>query len=159
MIEDGDIVLNELSVSYGGCSGQLIIPICVGQPTAEYRELHRVALETLRPRGQGAAPRRHPRRHRRRGAYIIDCGFIAQAPIVHGWPNPPMRPIIPIGIQADSYGKVEQFRLKENMLMMIEPNPATPDLKKGLFLGALHVVTQEGGFCLQKHPLDLAVAG
>ena len=159
VIEDGDIVLNELSVNYGGCSGQLIIPISVGQPTPEYRELHRVALETLRRVAKVLRPGATRDDIAGAGAYITDSGFIAQAPIVHGWPNPPMRPIIPIGIQADSYGKVEQFRLKENMLMMIEPNPATPDLKKGLFLGALHVVTPEGGYCLQKHPLDLAVAG
>ena len=158
VIEDGDIVLNELSVSYGGCSGQLIIPISVGQPTAEYRELHRLAKEALDRVASVLRPGATRDDISQAGSYITDCGFIAQAPIVHGWPNPPMRPIIPIGIQADSYGKVEQFSLQENMLMMIEPNPATPDLKKGLFLGALHVVTKDGGFCLQKHPLDLAVA-
>jgi Xaa-Pro aminopeptidase len=159
VIEEGDIVLNELSVKYGGCSGQLIIPISVGQPTAEYVELHRVALETLRRVAKVLRPGATRDDISQAGSYITDCGFIAQAPIVHGWPNPPMRPIIPIGIQADSYGKVEQFRLKENMLMMIEPNPATADLKKGLFLGALHVVTADGGFSLQKHPLDFAVGG
>ncbi len=155
-LQPGDVVLNEISVGYGGCSGQLIVPISVGTPTPEYRDLYRIAREAfervravLRPGAtqddilEAARP-------------ITDAGLVAEAPIVHGWPNPPMFPILPVGKPAETYSP-EPFVLQANQLIMIEPNPTTPDLRRGVFLGALCVVTPEGGRCLQEHPLDFAV--
>ncbi len=37
---------------------------------------------------------------------------------------------------------------------MIELNPCFPDMRRGIFLGNLHVVTPEGGRCLQAYPLE-----
>jgi Xaa-Pro aminopeptidase len=157
VIQEGDIVLNELSVNYGGCSGQLIIPIAVGEPTAEYRELYEVARETLDSVVDALRPGATQDDILTASQPIVNAGFVAQAPIIHGWPNPPMRPILPVGARADSYGEPEPFALEENMLIMVEPNPATPDLRKGVFLGALHVVKEDGGRNLHNHPLDFAV--
>ena len=157
VVQTGDIVLNEISVSYGACSGQLIVPIAVGEPPAEYRELHDVARHTLDEVAKVLRPGATQDDIAEAARPITDAGFIAQAPIIHGWPNPPMRPVLSVGIRADSYGKVTPFTLQENMLIMVEPNPATPDKKKGLFVGAMHVVTKEGGYNLHKHPLDFAV--
>ncbi len=157
VVQPGDIVLNEISVSYGACSGQLIVPISVGEPLPEYRELHRVARMTLDSVARALRPGATQDDIAAAARPLLDAGFVAQAPIIHGWPNPPMRPILAVGVKGDAYGKRAPFSLQEHMLVMIEPNPATPDLKKGLFLGALHVVTKEGGYCLHKHPLDFAV--
>jgi Xaa-Pro aminopeptidase len=157
VVQTGDIVLNEISVSYGACSGQLIVPIAVGEPPAEYRELHAVARHTLDEVAKVLRPGATQDDIAEAATPITDAGFIAQAPIIHGWPNPPMRPVLSVGIRADSYGKAVPFTLQENMLIMVEPNPATLDRKKGLFVGAMHVVTKEGGYNLHKHPLDFAV--
>lgn len=156
VVQHGDVVLNEISVGHGGCSGQLIIPISVGTPTPEYLELYRIARQTLE----------NVRKVLRAGATqedilsaarpITDAGLVAEAPIIHGWPNPPMFPILPVGKPAETYSP-EPFVLQENQLIMVEPNPTSPDLKRGVFLGALFVVTPEGGRPLQQHPLDFAV--
>ncbi len=156
IVQVGDVVLNEISVGYGGCSGQLIIPISVGKATPEYLDLYRIARQTL----DGVAGVLRP------GATqddilsaarpITDAGLVAEAPIIHGWPNPPMFPILPVGKPADTYSP-EPFVLRENQLIMVEPNPTSPDLKRGVFLGALFVVTPQGGRSLQRHPLDFAI--
>jgi Xaa-Pro aminopeptidase len=157
VVQQGDIVLNEISVSYGFSSGQLIVPIAVGEPLPEYWELYEIARHTLDSVAKTLRPGATQDDILEAARPITDAGLIAQAPIIHGWPNPPMRPVQPVGIRSDSYGKGTQYVLRENMLIMIEPNPATPDVKKGVFLGALHVVTPEGGYNLHKHPLDFAI--
>lgn len=156
VIQSGDIVLNEISVGHGGCSGQLIIPISVGTPTPEYRELYRVAREVFENVRRVLRPGATQDDVLKAARPILAAGLVAEAPIIHGWPNPPMFPILPLGKPAETYNP-QPFVLRENQLIMIEPNPTTPDLRRGVFLGALCVVTPEGGRCLQQHPLDFAV--
>lgn len=156
MIQRGDVVLNELSVGYGGCSGQLIVPISVGPPPPAYRELYRVARETFERVRAALRPGATQDDVLEAARVLTDAGFVAEAPIIHGWPNPPMFPILPLGKPAETYNP-QPFTLRENQLIMIEPNPTGPDLRAGVFLGALCVVTPEGGRCLQEHPLDFVV--
>ncbi len=47
-IEKGDIILNELSMSYFGCSGQLIRPIAVGNPTEQFQKMYQIAEDTFK---------------------------------------------------------------------------------------------------------------
>ncbi len=156
VVRAGDVVLNEISVSYGGCSGQLIVPISVGQPTSEYRDLHALARRCLNSVARALRPGATQDDILEAARMIPDAGLVAQAPIIHGWPNPPMAPILPLGREAETYN-AEPFVLRDRMLIVIEPNPATPDLRRGMFLGALHVVTPEGGRSLHGHALEFAV--
>ena len=50
-----------------------------------------------------------------------------------------------------------QSVLKENQLVVVEPNPCTPDLSAGVMVGNLNIVTKSGGRSLHKVPLDLVV--
>ncbi len=156
VVQAGDVVLNEISVGYGGCSGQLIIPISVGQPTPEYQDLYRIARQTLENVRNVLRPGATQDDILAAARPITDAGLVAEAPIIHGWPNPPMFPILSVGKPADTYSP-EPFALQANQVIMIEPNPTTPDLARGVFLGALCVVTPQGGQSLQRHPLDFAV--
>jgi len=47
-------------------------------------------------------------------------------------------------------------RFEQNELMAVEPNPCTPDLRAGVMVGNLNVVTPAGGRSLHKVPLDQA---
>jgi Xaa-Pro dipeptidase len=156
VIQAGDVILNEISVGYGGCSGQLIVPISVGQPTQEYRDLFAIARRCLDSVARSLRPGATQDDILEAARIVPDAGLVAQAPIIHGWPNPPMAPILPLGREAETYN-AEPFVLQDRMLIVIEPNPATPDLRRGMFIGALHVVTPEGGRCLHAHPLEFAV--
>jgi Xaa-Pro aminopeptidase len=152
----GDVLLNEISVHYGGCSGQLAVPISVGQPSSEYRDLYQIARSTfeniqriLRPGAtqDDVAAACRP---------ITDAGLTALAPVIHGWPDPPRYPYLSLSTAPEAE-RGDPFVLEENMLVVIQPNPATADLRRGVHLGALHVVTREGGRNLQRHPLDFVV--
>jgi Xaa-Pro aminopeptidase len=156
VVQQGDIVMDEISVQYGGCSGQLIVPIALGEPTPLYKELYRVARQTLDAVAKTLRPGATQDDILEAGKPITDAGFEHQASLIHGWPNPPMRPAVRVGSRGRAH-RIDPFVLQENMLIMVEPNPATPDLKAGVFLGALHVVTKDGGFNLQKHPLDFVI--
>ena len=45
-------------------------------------------------------------------------------------------------------------RFEENMAIVIQPNPITPDERMGLQLGALTVVTRDGAESLQAIPFE-----
>src|SRR6476661_58284 len=47
----------------------------------------------------------------------------------------------------------ETFR--ENQLIVIEPNPVTPGLQRGFFIGGMNVVTKDGAVSLHDVPLEL----
>jgi len=47
-IEKGDIVITELSASYWGYGGQLCRVVAVGEPTKEYQNLYKVALDVYK---------------------------------------------------------------------------------------------------------------
>jgi Xaa-Pro aminopeptidase len=48
--------------------------------------------------------------------------------------------------------------LKPGMIIMAEPNPITPDGLFGIFLGHTFIVTRDGHECVDKFPLEIAVA-
>lgn len=148
----GDIIQNEISVAYAGCSGQLIVPIALGEPTAEYRELYELAREVHDRIARVLKPGNTEQEILEAASPIKDAGMTSM-PLVHGWPNPPIRPFATIPQREGA----ESFKLVENQLIMLEPNPTYSDHKHGLFLGALHVVTPEGGKNLHEHPLDFVV--
>src|SRR6266545_2877542 len=47
---------------------------------------------------------------------------------------------------------------KSGMIIMAEPNPITPDGMFGIFLGHTFIVTKDGHECVDKFPLEIAVA-
>jgi hypothetical protein len=47
----------------------------------------------------------------------------------------------------------EPFR--EHQLIVIEPNPVTPDLQRGFFIGGMNVVTEGGAVSLHEVPIEL----
>jgi hypothetical protein len=51
----------------------------------------------------------------------------------------------------------EPFR--ENQLIVIEPNPVTPDLQRGFFIGGMNLVTKDGAVWLHEVPLELELEG
>lgn len=51
----------------------------------------------------------------------------------------------------------EYKELVENQLIMIEPNPCTPDYRAGIFLGDVGVVRKDGWQSLHRFPLEFVV--
>ncbi len=50
-------------------------------------------------------------------------------------------------------------RFEEDMAIVVQPNPITPDERMGLQVGALTRVTKDGAVSLQKFPMKFIIAG
>ncbi len=156
-LRSGDIVLNEISIGHNGCSGQLIIPIALGEPPAEYRELYDVARRTLGGRG-GRSQARQLHRRRREGRPACERrGDDPAGPADPRLAEPGGQSIL-VGLSGRRPLSEEPHYVSyENQLVMVEPNPTTHERKRGVFLGTLYVVTPGGGKNLHSHPLDFAI--
>jgi len=155
-INNGDLVSNELCANYMGYSGQLIRPIALGEPTKELWKLYNTAEELYHAIADAIKPGNTEQDVIEAVRPIAQKGdFHQQAPLVHGWDNKPDRPWI--GLPGAAQFPITPHVFEEGQLIMIEPNPCSMDLKKGIFLGSLHVVTQNGCRCLQKFPLEFII--
>ena len=152
VLREGDIVLNEISVSVRGYSGQIGRPISVGEPEAEYKELFELGLETYQ-RIQGVLkPGKGEEDVWGAASPLTERGLKTRASLVHGWSDKVERPRI--GLPGAKEWPHRGIRFRDREVLMIELNPCFPDMRRGIFLGNLHVVTPEGGRCLQAYPLE-----
>ena len=53
-----------------------------------------------------------------------------------------------------NYLPPEGRHFEKNMVIVIQPNPITPDERMGLQLGALTLVTDQGAECLHQVPFE-----
>ncbi len=151
----GDLILNELSMSYFGCSGQLIRPIAVGKPTERFQKMYAIAEETFQRVAEVLKPGCTREEVLRASSRISDAGLIIEAPLIHGWDDKPESPHW--GIRGQPGGIDGEETIQENQLIMIEPNPCTPDYRAGIFLGDLGVIRRDGWHSLHKFPLQFVV--
>ena len=146
ILEEGDIIVNEISPKYGGYFAHPHYPVAVGGTCEkEYVEMFEIcleafnlALETLRPGitiGEFAA---------KIDLMVEERGYLQIHPLVHGLGlGHPEFPMAPIAGQPKRKSQSELL-IRENMVFALEPVVATPDASKALPLGDTVVVTKEG---------------
>jgi Xaa-Pro aminopeptidase len=156
-LEAGDLVLSELCANYCDYSGQLIRPVALGRPTRTLLRLFDIALElyeavraAIRPGATTEDVIEAMRPVLKRGQFTI------QAPVVHGWDNKPDRPWVGLPGEEQHF-PITPHVFRAGQLIMVEPNPVSPDLKEGIFFGNLQVVTEHGCECLQTFPNEFVV--
>jgi Xaa-Pro aminopeptidase len=157
VIERGDVVNFEISVSYWGYSGQVQRPIFVQcQPDDQYRALWDCALEAYE----------RCVRVLRAGAtsedvldaadVIADRGYTINDGFLHGFAIGLMPPSI--GTRQAKRGVPKPpFRFEANMCVVVQPNVVTHDERAGVQLGNLLRITDTGTECLHRLPLHYYV--
>jgi len=158
IIRKGDVILTEISAAYGGYSGQVHRPIAVGvEPNELFRRLYDTAgdayqaVASLMRAGTKAEDAVQ-------GASVIrQRGFTICDSLVHGFGVDLLPP--QLGIEGSPYWPPSLLGLKEGMVVVIQPNPVTPDLKAGVQLGNVCVVEKKGARSLQRYPMEFVVAG
>ena len=155
----GDIVLTELSSDYEMHGGQAHRPIAVGtKPTAIYQKLFEVAAEAYRRILGCLKPGANHEDVRRAGAIIQEEGFSTFDTTFHGWGLLIEDPRV--DIEATLIKRPQnQIVFQEGMLMVVQPNVATPDAKRGLQVGNLVEITRTGARPLQKYPIKFMRIG
>lgn len=163
VIRRGDVIITEISASYWGYSGQIHRPIFVGaDPTPAWARMFETALEAYRRIARAIRPGATERDAIRAAAVIGERGYEIYDDLLHGYGvdiHPPLidRSCCRYWPWDEANPPPEGRRFEQNMAIVIQPNPITPDERMGLQLGALTVVTAKGTECLHQVPFEPVV--
>ncbi|MGH9246831.1 MAG: M24 family metallopeptidase [Acidimicrobiales bacterium] len=153
VIEAGDVVSTEISISYGGYAGQgLRTYVVAADPTPEVAGLHEVAVEVYR---RVAAAIRPGATHEDVWAAadpIDERGYSIRDDLVHGFGIG----ILPPAIRTrQTTHREDPWTFAKGQTLVIQPNVITADERIGVQTGDLCVVTADGARSLHHTPLEL----
>jgi Xaa-Pro aminopeptidase len=162
LIQKGDVIIMEISASYWGYSGQIHRPIAVGQdPTPEWQRLFDIGVQAYDRICEAMCPGATEGEVIKAASLIGEAGYRIYDDLIHGYGVDIHPPIIDQSC-CDYWSNAEPIpagRLfAENMAIVVQPNPITPDERMGLQVGALTRVTKRGAVSLQKYPMKFVVA-
>jgi Xaa-Pro dipeptidase len=157
VLAKGDMINMELAAGYRGYTAQIGSPICVGPPTDMVKKFwDEIMLPGYQRIVAEIAPGKTCEGIRQASRFFRDKGMQSRPTQCHGidlvTDNPHISAEHVTGSEAD-------IVLKAGMIIMAEPNPITPDGMFGIFLGHTFIVTANGHECVDKFPLEIAVAG
>jgi Xaa-Pro dipeptidase len=154
-LRKGDVVITELTVTYWGYSTQIHRPFAIGQePTSLYVELFDAALACYENIRRICQPGTTSEQIVAASGVIEERGFTSYDSVFHG-----ERGKSPELGTASAAHPLEPWTLRENMIHVIQPNPATRDLTAGLQLGSAVVIKPGGGEPLHNYPFKFSVCG
>lgn len=159
VIQQGDVILTEITATYWGYGGQVLRPIAVAEdPTPDYQELYAVAEEAYYRVAEAIKPGATVGDISRASAFIDETDFTICDGLVHGFGISLVPPSF--RTPATEIGKLDaEFVIKRNMCLVVQPNIITVDYQKGVQLGNLGVVGDEGFESLQAYPVEFTRAG
>jgi Xaa-Pro aminopeptidase len=157
VLQRGDVINMEVSVSYWGYSGQVQRPVFLqAQPGEIYRRLWDCALEAYERcvgRLRGGATSEDVLDA---AEVIAERGFTINDAFLHGFGIGLLPP--DIGTRQSKRGVPgTPFRFVENMCVVVQPNVVTLDERAGVQLGNLVRITRDGVECLHRLPLQYFV--
>lgn len=164
IIQQGDVIITEISASFWGYSGQIHRPIFVwAEPAPAWRRMFDVAHQAYRQMAAVITPRATERDVIRAASVIGAHGYAIYDDLIHGYGVDIHPPLIDRSCTAywpwdESRQAPEGRRFERNMAIVIQPNPITPDERMGLQLGALTVVTDQGAVSLHQIPFEPIIA-
>lgn len=162
-LEDGDLVICEFHVSYGGYLSAVEFTVAVGEPPKEVRDLHAAAVECLEAGVEKcrtgttvrelAAAMREP--VRRRGLDYIELGFHNHGLSSADFPTIVYKP----GWGRMAGDDMPDFALEAHMVLGTNIDIHNPEWRGdvGVMLGDTLHVTSSGGRRLVGIPLELPV--
>lgn len=164
VIQKGDVIIMEISASYWGYSGQIHRPVAVGSdPTPAWQSLYEAGVRAYDLMCETICPGATEGDVIRAAAVIGESGYRIYDDLIHGYGvdiHPPL-----IDNSCCEYWPWDEAHpapggrsFSEDMAIVVQPNPITPDERMGLQVGALTRVTRNGAVSLQKYPMKFVVA-
>ncbi len=124
------------------------------EPLPVYRALFDAALDCYETVRQLARPGTTSRQIVDATDLLVDRGFIVHDSLFHGqFGRGPE-----LGTKT-SHHTFEDYTLTDREIVVVQPNPTTPDGRAGLQLGAAMVVRPGGGESLHNYPFRFPVCG
>jgi len=157
VLQKGDVINTEISVSYWGYSGQAHRPIFLQeQPGKLYRSLWDTALESYQRCLACLKAGATSEDVLDAADVIADSGYTINDGFLHGFGIGLLPPSI--GTRQTKRGIPRPpFRFEENMCVVVQPNVVTHDEHAGVQLGNLVRITRDGAECLHRLPLQYFV--
>lgn len=155
-LRPGDLVNNELALGYRGYTTQIGVPFCLGEPSAEVRHLFdEVLLPAYRSMEAYLRPGARYEALRQEGQSFREQGYQSRPTLLHGIDFVTGTPHITVEGVRTGEGDGDAF--VPDTVVMLEPNPITPDGNLGLFLGRTYIITADGCEQVTNYPLELVV--
>ena len=156
VLAKGDIVNMELAAGYRGYTAQIGSPICLGEPTDMVRAFWEdITLPGYRRIVAAMRAGNSMEDVRVASKFFRENGVQSRPTQCHGIDLVTDKPHISAEhVSAEAFETV----LKPGMVIMAEPNPITADGLFGIFLGHTFIITETGPECVDKLPLEIAVA-
>jgi len=155
-LKQGDIINMELAAGYNGMSAQIGSPITLGPPTEMVRKFwEEITLPGYKKIVAEIKPGNATDNMRLASRFFRENGVQSRPTQVHGIDIVTDKPHV--FAERTEAGEIDKV-LKPGMVIMAEPNPITADGLFGIFLGHTFIVTNAGHECVDKFPLEVAVA-
>jgi Xaa-Pro dipeptidase len=152
IIEQGDVLLTEISALYHGYAGQILRPFTIGTPpTAAYQRLYEVAVEAFSRLTAVMRDGATSEEVLQAAEYIHQQGFTIYDDLVHGFGPGAYYPSL--RTRRTSARPTPPFVFRENMTIVIQPNIITEDERMGIQVGELLRVTRDGVESLHTYPM------
>lgn len=154
----GDAVSVELSAAFAGYAGQVLRTFTVGaEPTALYAELHEVAEAAFDAVAAVLGDGTTAEEVVAAASVVEDAGFTTVDDLVHGFGGGYLPPVL--GSRSRDHGNAAVEPIRAGMTVVVQPNVATPDLRAGVQVGELLLVTPTGVERLHRARRGLLRAG
>lgn len=157
VIEPGDVLTTEISISHGGYAGQGLRTYTVASdPDNRIAELGAVAIEVYHRVAAAIRPGATHEAVWEASDLIAASGFTIRDGLVHGFGIG----LLPPSLRTrEATHDVDAWVFEENQTLVIQPNVITLDEKVGVQVGDLCVVTPDGARSLHNLPIQLVRAG
>jgi Xaa-Pro dipeptidase len=159
VIERGDVINTEISVSYWGYSGQMHRPLFVqAGPNTLYQRLWDTALASYERCVKVLRAGATSEDVLDAGDVIAEHGFTINDGFLHGFGIGLLPPSIGTRESAGRRGPAgPKFTFEENMCVVVQPNVVTRDERAGVQVGNLFHITAHGAECLHRLPVQYYV--
>ncbi len=152
IIENGDVLITEISAHYYGYPGQILRPFAIGMPpTPQYQHMYDVASEAFHRIASVIRPGVSIDDVLDAGEYIHTAGFSIYDDLLHGFGGGYLPPIL--RTRRTSTRPPAPFTFEADMTLVIQPNVITADERMGVQVGELVLVTHQGIESLHRYPL------
>jgi Xaa-Pro aminopeptidase len=156
VVQRGDVLVVELSANYRGYSGQVLRTFTIGEgPTPEYQRLHDTAVEAFERVAAVIKDGSGVDEVLDAAGVVHERGYTVYDDFLHGANQLP--PIL--RTRQTSRGTPPNFRFRENMCLVIQPNVVTEDGLMGVQFGEMMRVTRTGLEPMHDCPRQLFICG
>ena len=154
----GDVILTELSAMHHGYWGQVLRSITVSaDPTPQYERMHEVALSTFNRVLSTLRDGATSDELLEIAGDIHDAGYTICDDLVHMAVGGVYAPYL--RTRPTTSGPPPSVTYRENMLVVVQPNVVTEDLRMGVQVGEMVRVTKTGAERLHRAPLGFLRCG